>query len=483
VALAATCLVVGPLLASDVEHPNIVFILADDLGWRDLGCMGSQSYRTPNIDALRKRGMLFTRAYSANPLCSPTRASILTGQYPARIGFTSASGHEPNATLKASIAKKSPPWMPASAIASANRLDTSYVTYAERLKQAGYATGHFGKWHVGAEPYDALHQGFDVDIPHTSAPSPGPDGYLAPWRVWPGHGQPGEHLEDRMAAEAAKFIGEHKSGPFLLNYWAFSVHAPFQAKPELIEKYRGKIPHDSPQQSPTMAAMVETLDDAVGTLVSTLEANGLLDHTVIIFTSDNGGNMYDRIDGTTPTNNAPLRGGKGTIFDGGVRVPLIVSWPGKVGPDSSSDSPVSSVDLYPTLLAIAGLTPAPEPPCDGTSIVPILEDPNRSVRDEIFCYFPHNVVATENYSAASLQKGHLKLIRFFSRGPSQSDKLELYDVGKDPGETNDLSASSPEKARELNAVLSGYLDRTEAIIPPPNPDFDPSAPPFPKAKK
>lgn len=470
------------LSAAEERPPNIVFILADDLGWKDLACMGSPLYKTPNIDALRASGMLFTRAYSASPLCSPTRASILTGQYPARYGFTSPSGHENLASLKPVLSTRSAPWMPAIEVTSANRLDTAFVTYAERLKEAGYATGHFGKWHLGSEPYDPLHQGFDVDIPHTPAPGP-VSGYLAPWSAWPGEGRPGEHLEERMAWEASEFIKKHRTEPFLLNYWAFSVHAPYKARPEIIEKYKGKIPENSPQKSPTMAAMVEHLDNAVGTLVATLKETDLLDHTIIIFTSDNGGNMYDTVDGTTPTNNAPLRNGKGNIYEGGVRVPLIISWPGKVVPDSRSDALVSSVDFFPTILQMAGLKPDPQTPCDGSSLLPVLEKPDASVRDEIFCYFPHNVTATRNYSAASLLRGKTKVIRFFARHAGGTDKLELYDLEKDPGETTDLSAEQPELAKELNFILSGYLEKTRALIPPPNPAFDPGAEPFPKARK
>jgi len=481
--LGAAWLVAARLPAMEEKPPNIVFILADDLGWKDLGCMGSPLHRTPNIDALRESGMLFTRAYSASPLCSPTRASILTGQYPARYGFTSPVGHTNPASLRPSLSQKSPPWMPATEVLSANRLDTAFVTCAERLKEAGYATGHFGKWHLGSDPYDAMHQGFDVDIPHTPAPGP-VSGYLAPWSAWPGAGRPGEHLEERMAWEASEFIRKHRTEPFLLNYWAFSVHAPYQARPEVIEKFRGKIPENSPQKSPTMAAMVKHLDDAVGTLVATLKEAGLLDRTVIVFTSDNGGNMYDEVDGTTPTNNAPLRNGKGSIYEGGVRVPLIISWPGKVAPDSLSEALVSSVDFFPTLLQMAGLKPDPQIPCDGTSLVPLLlKTPGSSVRNEVFCHFPHNVTATKNYSAASLLRGKMKLIRFFARGPGGEDKLELYDLEKDPGETTDLSMEQPDLTKEWNAILSGYLEKTRAIIPPPNPAFNPTAEPFPGARK
>ena len=332
-----------------VRPPNVVFILADDLGWSDTGLYGSEFYETPNIDALAERGMMFTNAYAAAALCSPTRASILTGLHPARIGMTIPNGHVEEVILDKSLQPRGRANHPALMARSVSRLDLEYFTLAEALKAAGYETGHFGKWHLGREPYDPLSHGFDVDLPHTPGPSPG-GGYFAPWRFWPGKGEDGEHIEDRMAAEASDFMRRNKDRPFLLNYWCFSVHAPIEGKPELVEKYRAKGNPDNPQRNPINGAMVETLDDAVGTLVGTIDELGIADDTVIVFFSDNGGIIHRFDGGVAVTSNAPLRSGKSSIYEGGVREPLVFVWPGTVEPGSRSDAIVQSIDFYPTLL-------------------------------------------------------------------------------------------------------------------------------------
>lgn len=333
--LAAVLLSGNPLPAELPGKPNIVFILADDLGWNDVGFSGSVNYKTPNIDALAKRGMIFTQAYAANALCSPTRASIMSGQYPARLGIVAPACHEREVRLKASLPKGSDPFNKCVAAISATRMDTSIITLAETLKAAGYATGHFGKWHLGPEPYSPLEQGFNVDVPHT--PSPGlPNGYLAPWG-FPGLKEkaPGEHIEDRMASEAVRFIEANKDRPFYLNYWSFSVHSRYNAKPDLVEKFREEMDEALPQNNPVYAAMVSSLDTAVGTLVKGLEAAGVLDRTLIVFFSDNGGVNWpafqtEAADDASkafadipPTSNAPLRGGKATIYEGGDKGALL----------------------------------------------------------------------------------------------------------------------------------------------------------------
>ena len=331
------------------RQPNVVLVLADDLGWSDTTLFGTTKfYQTPNIERLARRGMVFTRAYSASPLCSPTRASILTGQSPARIGITAPVCHTRQVLMKASVPASGPAANKAVVCTSATRFDTSYYTLAEALRDAGYATGHFGKWHLGPEPYDPLHHGFDVDVPHW--PGPGPAGsFVAPWK-FPNFKErtPKEHIEDRMGDEAVAFIEKHKNEPFYLNYWQFSVHAPFDAKASLIEKHRKRIDPTDPQRSPTYAAMVESLDDNVGKILDTLDRLKLADRTIIVFYSDNGGNMYDEVDGTTPTSNVPLRGGKATMYEGGVRVPCVVVWPGTVPGGSRCDAIIQSTDLYPT---------------------------------------------------------------------------------------------------------------------------------------
>ncbi|MCL5271520.1 MAG: sulfatase [bacterium] len=477
--------------APDGRKPNVVFILADDLGWRDLAAFGSTYYETPNIDALARRGMMFTQAYAANPLCSPTRSSIMTGLWPARIGITSPVCHVPEVKLEETLQEKTAPTQKALIANSATRLKQEYVTLAESLKAGGYKTGHFGKWHLGAEPYDPLHQGFDVDIPHTSAPSPLVNGYLAPWPVWPGAGAPGEHLEDRMAKEAAKFIKENKDRPFFLNYWCFSVHSPWQAKEELIRKFAKTADPAGLQRNPVYAAMVKSMDDAVGTLMKTLDESGLTDNTIVIFMSDNGGFCWpntpvmDKRYTTVPvTSNLPLRGGKATIYEGGTREPLIVAWPGRIQPGSKNETAiVQSIDFHPTVLEMCGVAPPSVVRFDGISFLPALSG-KPLAREAIFCHFPHNnssqayermPAPTPPGPATYVRKGDWKLIRFYCDNPDQTDRHELYNLKDDLGETKDLSAAMPDKVKELSALIDAFLRESGAVVPKANPAYDPNA--------
>ena len=446
----------------------------------DTGVYGSSFYQTPNIDALARKGMLFTNAYAAAPLCSASRASIMSGQYPARTGMVGAGGHLPVVRLKATAPSSGgSPEYPAIDIEETTRLDTKIYTLAKALKDAGYATGHFGKWHLGAEPYSPLQQGFDVDVPHYSGPGPA-GSYVAPWAFPPElhfTGAPGEHLEDRMAQEAIKWIHANRDRPFYLNYWAFSVHAPFDAKKELIEKYRKLVDPTKSQHQPVMAAMVESLDDAVGTLVDEVRKEGLLDRTIFIFTSDNGGNMYDRIDGAPPTNNAPLRGGKATIFEGGSKVPLIVDWPGVVKPGSQSDALVTGTDLYPTMIKMGGGKLRAAQPLDGIDFGPVLTARTRSTRGYVICHFPLNISATGNLASTFLRQGDWVLIRTYLDQPDGSDRYELYNLIQDPSEAHDIASQYPDIVAGLRAHMSFVLKETHAALPHPNPKFNPAIKP------
>jgi arylsulfatase A-like enzyme len=459
------------------SRPNIVFILADDLGWRDTGVYGSPFHETPSIDRLARRGMMLLDAYAANPLCSPTRASIMTGLYPARLGITAPICHVAEERLAASIVNSAPPHLKALQAVSATRLGRDRITLAEVLKGAGYVTGHFGKWHLGPAPYGPRDQGFDVDVPGWHGPGPA-GSYIAPWK-FPERlgfqGKPGEHVEDRLSEEAVRFIRENRDRPFFLNYWAFSVHAPFGAKGDLIEAYRAKVPSGSPQRCPLYAAMVKSLDDAVGRILDALDSLGIADRTIVIFTSDNGGNIHERVEGVPPTSNAPLRGGKASLYEGGTRVPCIVAWPGKTAPGGRTSALLSSVDLFPTVLEMAGVARPPDLKLDGVSQVPALLG-RGAAREAAFCHFPHYTPATGALPATWVRKGDWKLIRFHHDGEGQEDRFELYEVAKDPGEERNLAADNPDRVKDLAALIEGHLRDTGTVIPARNPRFAPVAP-------
>ncbi|PKA97853.1 arylsulfatase A-like enzyme [Flavobacteriaceae bacterium MAR_2009_75] len=472
------------LNAQSSEPMNIVFILADDLGWSDTSLYSTTDfYQTPNLERLAARGMTFTRAYSASPLCSPTRASILTGQTVARHGFTAPEGHLPEVKLSATQSDKAPSKEKAIITQSATRLNTTYPTLGKLFKKEGYSTAHFGKWHLGPPPYSPLEHGFDVDIPHW--PGPGPAGsFVAPWK-YPDFKEkyPQEHIEDRMADEAVVWLRKQdKNVPFFMNYWQFSVHAPFDAKESLIKHYRTKVDFNNPQHSPTYGAMVHSLDDAVGTLLDEIDRMGAADNTIIIFFSDNGGNMYDGIvetlpDGekflTEPTSNRPLRGGKATIFEGGIRVPCVVVWPGVTSPGSVSSDIIQATDFYPTLLEQMNMQKPQNHKIDGVNIQKALTGGTLE-RDPIITYFPHQPPVPDWLPASvSAHEGDWKLIRLFHQGENGKHDYRLYNLNWDIGETHDMSAVYPEKVAELDAYIEEHLKDANAVIPRINPDFDP----------
>ncbi|MBT4821768.1 MAG: sulfatase, partial [Lentisphaerae bacterium] len=459
--------------ASDVRRPNIVLILADDLGWCDTSFTGSRFYWTPNIERLARRGVYFPNAYAASPLCSPTRASIMTGQSPARCGITSPGCHTGREILKAGVHARANPLERQVVCVSATRLDTEHTTLAEALREGGYATGHFGKWHLGREPYSPLEHGFDVDIPHW--PGPGPAGsFVAPWR-FPNFRErvPKEHIEDRMGDEAVAFMEARKGRPFFLNYWQFSVHAPFNAKEELIEEYKKTVDPENPQQSPTYAAMIHSLDDNVGKILDALDRLGIAQDTVVIFYSDNGGNMYNAVDGDrTATSNAPLRGGKASMYEGGIRIPAIVSWPGVTKGGTTNEALIQSEDLYPTILEMAGLPTRPKQAKDGLSMVPILNG-KEPLRDAVYCFFPHGPHVPDWLPpSVCVRQGDWKLIRIFHGAPDQQHRYELYDVVSDIGERRNLASVQPERVTALDALIERFLADTEAVIPTANPAYE-----------
>ncbi|HEV7281838.1 MAG TPA: sulfatase [Pirellulaceae bacterium] len=445
------------------RQPNVVMILADDLGWADTSLYGlHELHRTPHIERLAFRGMRFTNACAASPVCSPTRNSLLTGLSPARTGMLTAHGSRAAAILSARL-DRDPTWNAELLLPiSATRIRPTHVTLAERLKSEGYATGHFGKWHIGRPPYVPTKNGFDVESPEAySARAPG--GYF---------NSRGQHIDDLAAIDAVDFIRENKSRPFFLNYWSFSVHAPYQAKPELVAANARQAAAIGSSCSPTYAAMVQTLDGNVGRLLSAIDRFGLAGDTIVIFASDNGGTVHQRIDGVPVTTNAPLRSGKGTLYEGGVRVPFVVFWPGVIEANSVSDALVQTTDIYPTLLDLLGLQSRRNQAFDGISFAPALEGkPFR--RRVIFSYFPYESMSVDDRTSpsASVRVDDLKLIRFFHAGPGGTHRHELYDLAADPGETSDLSGERPLIVSSLDAMIEGYLDDARAVVPQPNPAF------------
>jgi arylsulfatase A-like enzyme len=455
------------------KRPNVLFIVVDDLGWKDTGCYGSTFYKTPNVDRLAATGMRFTDAYSANPLCSPTRASIMTGRYPVRTGFTAASGHVPG-EHKHHENDKADPDQRAAGPSSFNYLSPDYYTLGEAMKEAGYATAFLGKWHMGHPPYTPENNGFDFVV--GGREHPGPPGlnparkFFPPWDktgTLPEDPPDDLHIDDYLGTRAVEFINKHKDEPFFMCFWLYDVHAPFQSKPDLVEKWSQLADPDNPQHSPTMAAMIEVMDDNVGRVLDALKKNRIDDETIVIFTSDNGGNMYDIADGTTPTDNAPLRSGKGNNYEGGVRIPLIVRWPGVTASGQINPSVISTVDHYPSILEMTGQKPRPGDHKDGVSYVPALKGEPFG-RGPTICDFSHFVPATMNIPNIWVRSGDWKLLRFWFDGAGQEHRYELYNLKEDIGETQNLAAQYPEKVQAMEAVLDSYYQKTGALKPNPN---------------
>lgn len=453
------------------DKPNVIFILADDLGITDTTLGGSKYYQTPNFERLTARGIYFTNAYTASPLCSPTRASILTGQSPARNGITAPTSHGPEVILKAAISKKANVGARQIGTSSATRLSTEHETLGKVFKKAGYKTAHFGKWHLGKEPYSPFEHGFDIDLPHW--PGPGPAGsYVAPWKFKNfKENYPKEHIEDRMGDEIVKFLEENKEKPFFVNYWQFSVHGPFDAKEELIQKYRKTLDPKNPQNCPTYAAMVQSFDDNLGKILDTLDRLKLSENTIIVFYSDNGGNMYNLVDGTTATSNAPYRGGKASHYDGGIRVPAAVVWPGQTQKGIKSDALIQSEDIYKSLLEMTGLECPQNQGQDSISFVPVLKG-KKGARTSVITYFPHQPRVPDVLPpSVAIRQGDWKLIRVFHDDQNQNHRYELYNVKKDVGERNNVADQNIEMVQELDKLIETFLVKTKAVVPIKNPAY------------
>jgi arylsulfatase A-like enzyme len=494
-----TFLVIGLLLAviffvnprawgADDQAPmNVIMILSDDLGWADVSYDGrSKFYETPHFDALAARSVSFHRAYAASPLCSPTRASIMLGQNPARIGLTEPLAHS-QSHMEVSIAASAPPDEKSIGTTSAAVFANNLPTLARLIRGAGYTTGHFGKWHLGHAPHSPLENGFDVDIPRHPGPDPA-GSFVAPWgfkHIAPN--RPDEHIEDRMAEEAVAWMEQQVAAdrPFYLQYWQLSVHAPFDAKPGLVEKYRRKANGDH-TKSPTYAAMVESMDDSIGTLVAAVERLGIADRTAIIFASDNGGNRYNGIVETdingvqytvNPTDNAPLRGGKATIWEGGIRVPTTFYWPGVTPPGGAvSDAVIQTTDFYPTILGLLGIPLPDGHPVDGVDFSAALRGADWQRPGGMITYFPHTKKVPDWLPpAVSLNDGDWKLIRVFYYGETPGEhQYLLFNLKDDIGEKDNLAAREPGRVRAMDAEIDGFLRAANVRTPRPNPAFAPA---------
>jgi arylsulfatase A-like enzyme len=429
---------------------NVVFILADDLGWRDLGCQGSTFYRTPNLDRLASQGMRFTQAYSACTVCSPTRASILTGKYPARLHITDwISGHvRPHARLLV------PDWT--------QHLPLSEPNLARVLGPAGYATASIGKWHLGKEPFYPEKQGFDVNIGGCDRGQP--PSYVSPYGIPTlADGVAGEFLTDRESLEAAQWIERNRDRPFFLYLASHAVHTPLMGKSHVVEKYRALAKADAPQHNAKFAALVEALDDGVGRVLSKIDELGLAERTVVVFTSDNGGLVLNQV-----TSNLPLRSGKGSPYEGGVRVPLLVRWPGVTSAGSVCDEPVISPDHYPTILEITGKQPPRGQAADGLSLVPLLRGKPQLERDAIFWHYPHyHPGGATPYGA--IRSRDWKLIEYYEDG-----RVELFNLGDDLQESRELSAKEPARVAALRERLQTWRTQVGAQMPRINPDHNPA---------
>jgi len=457
---------VGSPPAQRSEQPNIILFVIDDLGWADLGCYGSTFHETPYIDALARGGMRFSDAYATSPVCSPSRASIHSGKYPARLGVTDwiPGVRYPFAALETPRFTQ--------------ELGHAQVTLAEALRAGGYTTWHVGKWHLGGEAYYPLEQGFDVNIGGHSKGAPG--SYFHPYekvtettdwtvRNLPPGGEPGDYLTDRLTDEALELLRSEPQAPFFLNFSYYAVHTPIEGKPELVEKFKGKrVRGPEPRQSnATYAAMIQSVDESVGRILAELDDLGIADNTIIVLTSDNGGVHTHGI-----TTNNPLRKGKGHLYEGGIREPLIVRWPGRTRPGSLSKEPITGADLYPTLLSVAGLQGDAQhnADVDGRNLVPLLLDPLSELERDLFWHYPHYHTPTRP-PAGAIRSGGFKLIEFFEDG-----RLELYDLSRDIGETTNLAAEEPELVAALRERLAAWRTQVAAQMPRPNFSHDEEQP-------
>lgn len=439
----------GAVLGAASGKPNLVVIMADDLGWYDTRFQGNQELETPFLDQFVSQGMRFSHGYAAAPVCTPTRAAMMTGMSPARLGITNhapgfADDMVPEGRKMAGARKLT--YLPLEA-----------VTLAERLRdEAGYATGFVGKWHLShrkgkndqGEKYEPLlrpeHQGYDLNV--GGFDRGGPPTYFAPYGI-PGleMAEEGEYLPDRLADECMNFISKNKEKPFFLTFWNYSVHYPIEAPDDLIVKYEKRG-----VENPAYAAMIESMDRSIGKLLKSLDDLGLAENTLVIFTSDNG-SLFG---------NGPLRANKGHLYEGGMRVPWVIRWPGKIAAGTVNDTPVVTTDVFPTLLEVAGLEPKKGVPLDGESLLPLLTGKGHWKRESLFFHYPNYAFHKKNRLGSVIRKGKHKLIWFYD-----DESVELYDLEADPGEKANLSEEMPGLSGKLQRELKVWLEESGAKFP------------------
>ncbi len=440
--------------AAAPRKPNFVFILADDFGWRDLGCYGNPYFATPNIDHLAAQGVRFTNAYAACPVCSPTRASIMTGKYPLRTGVTDwIPGRQADA--------KGPIATPQTAM----ELNLAEITVAEHLKPAGYRCSSVGKWHLGGPGYGPTDQGFDINVGGNQSGSPprSPKPYFGPFELPNLSARPGEFLTEKLTQAAVSFIEQNKTNPFLLYLPHYTVHTPLGARESDIERHRQKA---DGRYNPVYAAMVESLDESVGQVMAAIDRAGIAGHTMVFFFSDNGGLRFEGRSKQPITDNSPLRAGKGHLYEGGIREPLIVHYPGVLKPGVVIETPVSSVDFVPTMCDLAGV---PAGDVDGVSLMPLLR--GRSLKPRaLFWHYPH-YSNQGGEPGSAIREGDWKLIEFHKDG-----RRELFNLRQDISETRNLVDKEPAIAKRLAALLDEWRRRSGAVMPQKNPNADPASP-------
>ncbi len=475
----ASFLVVGCTAEAPTPRPNVVVILIDDLGWIDTGVYGSAFYETPHIDRLAAEGVRFTQFYTASSVCSPTRASLMTGKHPARLHLTNwIGGEQKGPLLQAEYIRQLP---------------LEEVTLGETFQHAGYATGYIGKWHLGRESFMPEDQGFGFVKAVNGAGQP--SSYFSPYQnanrpltdVPDLDGDPeGTYLTDRLTDIAIDFLEAYRDSTFFLVLSHYAVHTPLQSKDSLTQKYEAKAEQLSPRDAPSFlpegtlgvtrqrqdhaayAGMIESTDESVGRVLDTLEALGVDDNTIVVFVSDNGGlSTLSNDRAWAPTSNRPLRAGKGLLYEGGIRVPLIIKGPGLAGASRLSHTPTMTTDLYPTLLAMAGLPQQPDQHRDGVNLATLLTGEKDLSRDTLYWHFPH-YHGSGNRPTGAIRVGAFKLIEWFEDG-----RVELYNLDEDLSEANDLAAVMPEKAEELRKALHAWRLSVDAHMPTPNPEWEP----------